>query len=200
MAPHDWTPEGYGYGDLRALVPPINRYENEFQKNLSTLCEAVPLTKQAEMKRSYYSCIQYIDHLVGQLIGALKTNNLYEVRIVSIDLVHSLASHLLTSNILLAMLPAFAILGHHHHLLGRYASLLQPILDLAPRSPPLPQREGAFPFLISFLPLGRIGTHFVRVLMFVACLTDHGYKLGEHCDWFKHGEFTGAATPALPSY
>lgn len=101
MAPHDWTGEGMRYADLRAIRPPIHRFESEFQQNLSTLCEEVPLDKQAEMKRSYYrsaplrynvplrdclsdnhmscSCIQYVDHLVGQLVGALKTNNLYEV-------------------------------------------------------------------------------------------------------------------------
>eukprot|EP00035_Acanthoeca_spectabilis_P008659 m.156965 g.156965 ORF g.156965 m.156965 type:complete len:535 (+) comp14448_c0_seq4:83-1687(+) len=78
MAPHDWTGEGMRYADLRAIRPPIHRFESEFQQNLSTLCEEVPLDKQAEMKRSYYSCIQYVDHLVGQLVGALKTNNLYE--------------------------------------------------------------------------------------------------------------------------
>ena len=48
------------------------------EKNLSSLCTAVPFAKQAEMKRSYFSCIQYIDHLVGQLPLALDEENLYE--------------------------------------------------------------------------------------------------------------------------
>jgi iduronate 2-sulfatase len=78
MAPHDWTGEGMRYADLREIRPPIQRFEKEFQQNLSSLCDAVPLEKQAEMKRSYLSCIQYIDHLVGQLITALKTNDLYD--------------------------------------------------------------------------------------------------------------------------
>mmetsp|Transcript_17511 Transcript_17511/g.45792 ORF Transcript_17511/g.45792 Transcript_17511/m.45792 type:complete len:545 (-) Transcript_17511:347-1981(-) len=78
MAPHDWTGEGMRYGDLRAIEPSITRYDKVFQQNLSTLCEEVPLEKQAEMKRSYLSCIQYVDHLVGQLVGALKSNGLYD--------------------------------------------------------------------------------------------------------------------------
>ena len=56
------------YGDLRKITPPITRFEGQDQRNWSKMCEAVPLTKQAEMKRSYLSCIQYTDHLVGQLI------------------------------------------------------------------------------------------------------------------------------------
>jgi hypothetical protein len=46
-APHDWTGEGMRYGDLRAIEPPINRFESRFQSNVSLLCEAVPLKKQA---------------------------------------------------------------------------------------------------------------------------------------------------------
>eukprot|EP00041_Stephanoeca_diplocostata_P023115 m.562163 g.562163 ORF g.562163 m.562163 type:complete len:538 (+) comp22220_c0_seq11:210-1823(+) len=75
-APHDWTGEGNHYLDLHRIKPSI--VAHDFQQNLSSLCAAVPLTKQAEMKRSYYSCIQYIDHLVGQLVNALKTQSLYE--------------------------------------------------------------------------------------------------------------------------
>lgn len=78
MAPHDWTGEGMRYGDLRALTPPITRFEPDDQSNWTKMCEAVPLSKQAEMKRSYLSCIQYTDHLVGVLVTALKTNKLYE--------------------------------------------------------------------------------------------------------------------------
>ena len=75
VAPHDWTGEGMRYGDLRAIQPPITQHN--FQQNLSSLCAAVPVDKQAEMKRSYFSCIQYIDHLVGQLLGALESEGLY---------------------------------------------------------------------------------------------------------------------------
>ena len=50
-APHDWTGEGMRYGDLRAIRPPINRFESQFQANLSSLCDAVPLNTQARMKR-----------------------------------------------------------------------------------------------------------------------------------------------------
>eukprot|EP00937_MAST-01D_sp_MAST-1D-sp2_P000726 g726.t1 len=105
VAPHDWTGEGNGYGDLHALRPPITNHT--FQKNLSSLCAAVPLAKQAEMKRSYYSCIQYIDHLVGVLVGALKDEGLYDD----------------------------------------------------------------------------------TTIIFWG---DHGYKLGEHCDWFKHDNYEDA--------
>ena len=38
----------------------------------------MPHAKQAEMKKSYYSCIQYVDHLVGVLLSALKAHSLYE--------------------------------------------------------------------------------------------------------------------------
>lgn len=74
-APHDWTGEGNGFTDLHVIKPPI--IAHDFQKNLSSLCTAVPLEKQEEMKRSYLSCIQYVDHLVGQLVTALKTQGLY---------------------------------------------------------------------------------------------------------------------------
>jgi len=76
MAPHDWTTEGVTYSDLKAITPSITAHN--FRKNLSSLCTAVPFAKQAEMKRSYYSCIQYVDHLVGQLLQALDEENLYE--------------------------------------------------------------------------------------------------------------------------
>ena len=48
------------------------------QKNLSSLCAAVPLDVQQDMKKSYYSCIQFVDHLVGVLVGALKEEGLYD--------------------------------------------------------------------------------------------------------------------------
>ena len=80
VAPHDWTSEGMRYGDLSAIRPGIT--DHHFHSNLSSMCTAVPFAKQAEMRRSYLSCIQYIDHLVGQLIGALKSNNLYENTVV----------------------------------------------------------------------------------------------------------------------
>jgi iduronate 2-sulfatase len=102
VAPHDWTEEGMRYGDLENIRPRIT--DHNFQQNLSSLCSAVPLVKQAEMKRSYFSCIQYIDHLVGQLIGALQEQGLYDSTTVIF-------------------------------------------------------------------------------------WGDHGYKLGEHCDWFKHDNF-----------
>jgi hypothetical protein len=76
MAPHDWTTEGSTYSDLRAIDPSITAHH--FRKNLSSLCTAVPFAKQAEMKRSYASCIRYIDHLVGQLLQALDEESLYE--------------------------------------------------------------------------------------------------------------------------
>eukprot|EP00035_Acanthoeca_spectabilis_P040066 m.67154 g.67154 ORF g.67154 m.67154 type:complete len:532 (-) comp9849_c0_seq1:28-1623(-) len=101
-APHDWTGEGNGFTDLHVIKPPI--IAHDFQKNLSSLCTAVPLEKQEEMKRSYLSCIQYVDHLVGQLVTALKTQGLY------------------------------------------------------------------------------YNTHIIF-------WGDHGYKLGEHCDWFKHDNY-----------
>eukprot|EP00040_Diaphanoeca_grandis_P000104 m.14376 g.14376 ORF g.14376 m.14376 type:complete len:531 (-) comp10107_c0_seq1:362-1954(-) len=101
-APHDWTGEGNGFTDLHNITPPI--IDHNFQQNLSSLCTAVPLEKQAEMKRSYFSCIQYIDHLVGQLVTTLKQQQLYD------------------------------------------------------------------------------NTHIIF-------WGDHGYKLGEHCDWFKHDNY-----------
>jgi iduronate 2-sulfatase len=104
-APHDWTGEGDGFGDLFAIRPSITNHT--FEKNLSSLCTAVPATAQRAMKRSYFSCIQYIDHLVGQLVSALTSANLYEK------------------------------------------------------------------------------THIVF-------WGDHGYKLGEHCDWFKHDNYEQA--------
>ena len=101
-APHDWTGEGATYGDLYALnvsLPP-----EEFQSNLSRLCDAAPLSKQRAMKAAYYSSIQFVDHLVGQILNALKEEGLYE-----------------SSTIIF--------------------------------------------------------------------WGDHGYKLGEHCDWFKHDNY-----------
>ena len=76
VAPHDWTGEGSHYGDLAALRPNITAHD--FQKNLTSLCSAVPLAVQAGMKRSYLSCIQYIDHLVGFLLDALRAADLYD--------------------------------------------------------------------------------------------------------------------------
>ncbi len=75
-APHDWTGEGTRYADLWSIKPSIT--DHNFQSNLSSLCTAVPFEYQRGMKHAYYSCIQYIDHLVGQLIGALQEEGLYE--------------------------------------------------------------------------------------------------------------------------
>lgn len=76
VAPHDWTTEGNGFTQLHNITPPI--IDHDFQKNLSSLCTAVPFAYQRSMKKGYYSCIQYVDHLVGVLITALKRNNLYD--------------------------------------------------------------------------------------------------------------------------
>eukprot|EP00729_Bicosta_minor_P010948 gene10947-22936_t len=102
VAPHDWTTEGNGFTQLHNITPPI--IDHDFQKNLSSLCTAVPFAYQRSMKKGYYSCIQYVDHLVGVLLTALKRNNLYD------------------------------------------------------------------------------STHIIY-------WGDHGYKLGEHCDWFKHDNY-----------
>jgi|EP01043_Picozoa_sp_COSAG02_P029061 arylsulfatase A-like enzyme len=96
MAPHDWTGEGMRYGDLHDVssidakhahtvtgnVPcegsdPENRHcSREFDWN--TMCEAMPYWKGQEMKRSYYSCISYVDYMIGQLVTELKTVQLYK--------------------------------------------------------------------------------------------------------------------------
>ena len=101
-AMHDYTSEASRYGDLSAIRPPIT--DHNFQHNLSSICTAVPLGVQRNMKRAYLSSIQYIDHLVGVLLSALKEEGIYET------------------------------------------------------------------------------THIVF-------WGDHGYKLGEHCDWFKHDNY-----------
>lgn len=78
MAPHDWTSEGSHSADLWVL----NITDHDFIKNKSSLCDAVPFWKQRAMKKSYLSCIQYVDHLVGLLLGALREEGLYEETLI----------------------------------------------------------------------------------------------------------------------
>ena len=38
----------------------------------------LPVAKGQEMKRAYWSCISYVDHMIGMLVDELKSLNLYE--------------------------------------------------------------------------------------------------------------------------
>ena len=78
------------------------------------MCSAMPYWKGKEMKRSYYSCISYVDHMIGWLVGEVKQQKIYD--------------------------------------------------DTT-----------------------------------VIFWSDHGYKLGEHCDWFKHDN-TEDATRIISTY
>merc|ERR1719272_658801 len=57
-------------------IPNITAHDVQVDPN--SLCKAAPLSTQREMKKSYLSCIQYIDHLTGQLMQALQDEGLYE--------------------------------------------------------------------------------------------------------------------------
>eukprot|EP00911_Craspedida_sp_UC1_P002859 UC1_evm4s2093 len=86
MAPHDWSGEGSSYGDLNALGVRNNLphgsgssakvYNREY--NWSTMATVIPHWKGKEMKRSYYSCISYIDHLIGMLLDEVRRLGLYD--------------------------------------------------------------------------------------------------------------------------
>ena len=96
MAPHDWTSEGMRYGDLHDVSSIDAKHERSVTGNVpcketdpehrqcsrefdwSSMCDAMPYWKGQEMKRSYFSCISYVDYMIGELVAELKTVQLYE--------------------------------------------------------------------------------------------------------------------------
>ena len=38
----------------------------------NSMCVAMPFWKGQEMKRSYYSCISYVDYMIGELVEEVK--------------------------------------------------------------------------------------------------------------------------------
>ena len=179
MAPHDWTGEGSGYGDLSAdakgaypgLGPPGCNGGCNVTKNIpsdpdpksktrsreydwNTMCNVnLPVATGQEMKRAYWSCISYVDHMIGMLVDELKSLKLYEdTTIIFWTDRTSRAAVLDTALFLLRVSPNLKL--HVHALL------------CAPRQPPQ-----TTPRLADSSPAA------------------DGYKLGEHCDWFKHDNY-----------
>ena len=67
-----------GAGDLKDLNIVGNMPQGGREYNWSTMCDAMPYWKGKEMKRSYYACISYVDHMIGWLVGEIKQQKLYE--------------------------------------------------------------------------------------------------------------------------
>jgi arylsulfatase A-like enzyme len=55
-----------------------NSTECSRELDWDSMCLAMPYWKGKEMKRSYYSCISYVDYMIGELVMELKAVHLYE--------------------------------------------------------------------------------------------------------------------------
>ena len=61
----------------RVQVPVVNGIKSR-EFNWSSMCDALPAAKGKEMKRAYWSCISYVDHLIGSIVDETKALGLYQ--------------------------------------------------------------------------------------------------------------------------